>query len=159
TNSILKSSSYLTRGEGLICRSGCVDKLAPRRGSSSASRHLAAPARRRLRGAPCRTRLSVLWRAHLASPPFFRQVDWAPAMQTESARLLLNSNAGSPTEYPCVAYSMPLDAEPRSDFMGQLFRWPKDGHHHHYCFSFAGLGWLYIVSQHAGRHALAKHAL
>lgn len=101
----------------------------------------------------------MLWRAHLASPPFFRQVDWAPAMQTESARLLLNSNAGSPTEYPCVAYSMHLDAEPRSDFMGQLFRWPKDGHHHHYCFSFAGLGWLYIVSQHAGRHALAKHAL
>lgn len=53
---------------------------------------------------------------------------------------------------------MYLDGEPRSDFLGPVFRWPKDGHHH-YCFTFAGLGWLYIVSQHAGRHALAKHAL
>lgn len=90
--------------------------------------------------------LSLLWRAHLASDPFFEQVD-VGTRHGEYLRAMLHAqDPGEPHEYPCVVFTTVFEGKPLRQITLSPYWWAEQARRH-YVISFAGFAWYFIVSR------------
>lgn len=85
-----------------------------------------------------------LWRAGVAGGDYWEKVRLGP--QEEKLRtMLLNEDAGTPIQYPCVITKVPSSLGPLSRAVVP-FTVAKYGGHHLYEFTARGYSWLYVAS-------------
>jgi hypothetical protein len=97
--------------------------------------------------------MSILWRAGVASSPFFSQVRLGPH-QENLRRMIQMGNPGKAHEYGCALMAV-IDKQETIDLIRSPDEIDMDGYQ---CFRFlmGGFLWLYVIAGDVGNHDIAR---